>query len=75
MTISKEQSIYLDDFWQYDSRTNNFSQINYLSKERISGRGSHTITFDSQSNKILIFGGKSEKERFNDMFEYTLGNK
>jgi hypothetical protein len=73
LTLSKNQNIYLNDFWQYDSRTGNFTEIFYKSLDSIQERGSHSITYDSLSNKLYIFGGKSEKERYNDMLELSLG--
>ncbi len=74
MTLSKNQNIYLNDSWQFDSRTGNFTEIFYKSLDSIQERGSHSINYDSLSNKLYIFGGKSEKDRYNDMLELSLGS-
>ena len=68
ITVNKEISVYLNDFWKYDFKENNFYQI----PTKISKRGSHSIVYDRDKMKIYIFGGKNESEIFNDLYEYDI---
>ena len=68
ITVNKEISVYLNDFWKYDFKENNFYQI----PSKISKRGSHSIVYDGDKMKIYIFGGKNESEIFNDLYEYDI---
>jgi N-acetylneuraminic acid mutarotase len=68
LTVNKEISVYLNDFWKYDLTENNFYQIHC----KLSNRGSHSIVYDTDKRKIYIFGGKNETEIFNDLYEYDI---
>jgi N-acetylneuraminic acid mutarotase len=76
IAINRDINIYSNDLWSYDTNLNIFEKLNYKYKETKHSpgvRGGHSIICDSEKDKLYIFAGKNENERFNDLFEYDLG--
>ena len=72
--MNKEISLYLNDLWFYDLTVNNFSKVNLDSKDlnNPNNRGGHSFICDEKTSKIILFAGKTENNRYNDLFEYNI---
>jgi len=63
----------LDDTWKFDLITNTWEEI--ISTTIPPARQFSSMTYDSQSERVLMFGGFGVNEvQFNDLWEFTLEN-
>ncbi len=75
IAINREVNVYSQDFWSYCFEKNIFENVKFTLNKRVNvptQRGGHTFTCHNDKNKIYLFGGKNENERFNDLFEYDI---
>ncbi|MHC5081118.1 MAG: Kelch repeat-containing protein, partial [Planctomycetota bacterium] len=63
--------LYLPDTYTLDLATNAWSLV--LSVPTSTGRGSAAVTLDTLHQRLLIFGGASTTEAYDDLFTYDLG--
>lgn len=76
MALNREINLYFQDLWEYDPLENDFTQLLYKVKNQEDSpgpRGAHSLICDSEKNKLYLFAGKNEKQRFNDLYEYDIG--
>ncbi|MFX1515176.1 MAG: Kelch repeat-containing protein [Promethearchaeota archaeon] len=62
------ESGYLDDTWAYDMATNSWEEMK--SESHPSPRHTHTMVYDSDSQKVVLFGGNSWGVQERDMWTY-----
>ncbi|QEE14600.2 Kelch repeat-containing protein [Promethearchaeum syntrophicum] len=63
----------LDDTWKYDLRTNTWEEI--ICTPKPPARQFSSLTYDSQSERALLFGGFGQnEEHLNDLWEFTPEN-
>ncbi len=61
---------YNDETWVYDISSNTWTQMNPATKP--SARYGHTMVYDSTNNKVVLFGGWDDTNRFDDTWVYDL---
>lgn len=59
---------YCDDTWVYDLITNTWTEKNPTTKP--SGRFNHAMVYDSNSDKVILFGGYDGSNQVNDTWAY-----
>src|SRR2546426_590310 len=57
-----------NDTWAYDLGTNKWTQMNPVLKP--SARYAHAMAYDSQSDRVILFGGQSGVSFLNDTWTY-----
>ncbi len=60
----------LNDTWIYDPATNNWTNMNPVSKPN--ARIGHSMAYDEDSGKVILFGGYNGSFHFNDTWIYDL---
>jgi len=58
----------LDDTWSYDLNTNTWVDITPF--PRPPGRSGHSMAYDSESDRIILFGGASDVSYLDDTWSY-----
>ncbi len=67
-------SIYPDTTWEYDSTTHLWTDINPTNKP--AGRFNHSLTYDFDRNKVILFGGWTKTSCYNnDLWEYDIATQ
>ncbi|MFX0009779.1 MAG: Kelch repeat-containing protein [Candidatus Hermodarchaeota archaeon] len=61
-------SIFFNDTWAYDYNTNTWEEL--TNPTHPSPRGAHTMTYDSESDRIVLFGGSRLSVTFDDTWIY-----
>ncbi len=64
-------SSYLDDTWSYDFNTDTWEELTTTGSP--SARGVPSMVYDSESDRIVLFGGSIGSESYNDtwLFDYN----
>lgn len=78
MAINRDVNLYSQDLWIFNLNVGNFESIKYNHRKVSDSpgcRGSHSFVYDSEKNKIFLFAGKNETDRFNDLFEYDINSE
>ncbi|NHJ21949.1 MAG: hypothetical protein EAX91_13465 [Candidatus Lokiarchaeota archaeon] len=61
-------SIFFNDTWAYDYNTNTWEEL--TNPTHPSPRGAHTISYDSESDRIVLFGGSRLSVTLDDTWLY-----
>ncbi len=73
-TPAQVGSIYPDTTWEYDSTTHLWTDINPTNKP--AGRFDHSLTYDFDRNKVILFGGVTKTSCYNnDLWEFDIETK
>lgn len=63
----------LNDTWEYDLNSNTW-KLKAASSSPPNARAWHGMAYDSESDRIVLFGGSNRDTYFNDTWEYDLNN-
>ncbi len=70
-TTGQTGSIYPDTTWEYDSTTHKWATLNPSNKP--TGRFNHSLTYDFDRKKIILFGGITKTSwHNNDLWEFDI---
>jgi N-acetylneuraminic acid mutarotase len=59
---------YLSDTWVYDYNTNTWTMMN--PKTKPDARTGHAMAYDSESDRVILFGGEGSSGYFSDTWAY-----